>query len=201
MRLTRKFLKTAGAMSMVGVVGLGFATPAFADTNTWPIEYHSVPVATKIGTATVVRAANVVDVKIAMTATNTFTSTSPNLIICASTSPFTTKVNPSSCSTSGGTPNGDLMQYTESGATANVSFTLPAAFDNVAAYLQIHLNTLDCDVANTSMVNPPNDNTPLYGNVATDPLPIAAAGALGLAGALGGVLFFLQRRRPAASVA
>lgn len=197
MRLTRKFLTAAGALSVAGVVGLGFASPAFADTATWPISYHTNPGLVQVGTATVIRNGNHVEVQISLNSGDSFAGTSNDLQICASTAAFTARVDGTSgCA---GVPNGQFQQYTETGQTADVQFDLGSAFNGGPAYLQIHLNTIDNGVANTSMVNAPNDNQPIYGNVPTDPLPVAAIGAVGLAGGLGGVLFFMQRRRSKAN--
>ena len=201
MKIIHRLAMTAAALSAVGGAGLlslATAGPASADTATWAIDYHTAGGLVQDGTATVIRTGNTVEVKINMLSGSTFGSTTPNLQICASTVAFTARVSGNSGCT--GSTNGEWFSYTESGAAADVTFTLGSAFTNTAGYLQIHVNSDDNGTANTSMANPPNDDPSIFGNVPTDPLPIAAIGAVGLAGGLGGILYLMQRRRRPAAV-
>lgn len=197
MNITRKLCIAGAGLSALGASAFGLvavAGPASADTNNWTIAYHSNDGPVANGTATVMRTGDTVVVKITLDSQSTFNGeVSPNLQICASTTAFTSKVAGKDGCTS--TTNGEWFSYTESGSSADVKFSLDSAYNNETGYLQIHLNTLDNGVANTSMVNPTDDSTPIYGNVKTTPLPVTAVGALGIAAGVGGVFVAMQRRR------
>jgi hypothetical protein len=192
--MLRKFLILTAAASVVAVAGL--ATPALA-SSTIPIGFQSSGGQgwTQNGTATITRSGSSVTVAISLNAGSAFSGAAGDLQICASTQAFTSKVNMTSCNAM---PSGQFSQYTESGSTATETITLGTGFSGVA-YLQIHLNTIDNTVANTSEVNPVDNSTPLYGNVAVNPdgteVPVGAIGAIGLAAIVGLAFVVLQRRR------
>ena len=188
MNLTSKLAIAGSSMAMAA--SLLAATPASADTNTYTVAYGAQNTAN--GTSTVDRTNNDVVITVNFSSGSTFGSVSPNVQICASTTAFTSRVNPSQCL---GTPHGEYFSFNGTGSGGTFSLTLGAPFTSTVGYLQIHFNTLDNGVANTSYVDPHLNSVPTYDNVPTDPLPVEAAGALGLAAVAGGTLAFMQRRK------
>lgn len=182
-----------GAFLTAAVSLLAFAQPAGAATTvTVQTAYGSK--ATPNGSAVLTRTGNTVTVAITLQSGSTFSGAVNDLQICASLTAFTSKVNPPAC------PLQPAPQFTETGSSATETVTLPNTFTGQTAYFQVHLNTIDNGVPNTTEANPVPGSDPLYGNVTVPSdapgttVPVGAVGGLGVAGLAATGLVVAQRR-------
>jgi hypothetical protein len=189
--------------AVVGSAAVAVESAGALPPPVYPVAYGNANNLTHNGTVTLTRSGLTLTVTIHLSTGSVFGTATPNLQLCASTSPFTKKVSGVGNCTA--TPHGTIQQYTKSGSTATVTMTLPAAFTSVEAYLQVHVNTKDGSTANTSF-GCPIKATPLYGSCnLPDPTPAPLVspqvGVVALAlVVLGGAAYLLRRRRVAAKV-
>ena len=201
-RLNRMIAVVAlGLSALVGSAAVAVESAGAIPPPTYQVAYGNANNLTNNGTVTLERSGLTVTVTINLNTGSVFGTVTPNIQLCASTSPFTSKASGVGNCTK--VPHGTIQQYTKSGSTATVTMTLPAAYNGVEAYLQVHVNTKDGSTENTSM-GCPVKATPPYGNCnLPDPTPAPLVspqvGAVTLAlVVLGGGAYLVRRRRVAA---